>query len=126
MFCRNCGKEINANAFICPFCGVKTAEPGTFCSNCGSNVSPQAEICLKCGVRLSGSGNKSDKDFVTTLLLCWFLGVFGVHRFYVGDTTNGLIQLFTLGGCGIWALIDLILIISGSFKDADGRLVSTK
>jgi len=53
--------------------------------------------------------------------LCFFVGVFGVHRFYVGKIGTGILQLLTLGGLGIWALIDFILIIVGAFKDSDGK-----
>ncbi len=63
----------------------------------------------------------SDKGFVPALLLCLFFGVLGVHRFYVGKVGTGILQLVTFGGLGIWALIDLILIVVGSFKDSDGR-----
>lgn len=65
----------------------------------------------------------SQKGFVPTALLCFFLGVFGVHRFYVGKIGTGIVQLLTLGGFGIWALIDLVMIIVGNFKDKDGRLI---
>ena len=61
---------------------------------------------------------------MVVLLLCFFLGGFGVHRFYTGHTTIGIVQLLTLGGCGIWTLIDFILIIIGNFKDSDGNVIS--
>jgi TM2 domain-containing membrane protein YozV len=61
------------------------------------------------------------KDWLTTLLLCLFLGGLGVHRFYTGHTGIGIVQLLTLGGCGIWALVDLIMIITGKFTDASGQ-----
>lgn len=63
---------------------------------------------------------KSDKDWLVTLLLSLFLGSLGVHRFYVGKIGTGILQLITLGGCGIWTLIDIIMIVTGNFKDKDG------
>ncbi len=63
---------------------------------------------------------KSPKNWIVTLLLCWFLGVYGAHRFYAGKIGSGVLQLLTLGGLGIWTLIDLIMIIVGSFNDNDG------
>ncbi len=65
----------------------------------------------------------SDKSRIVALLLCWFLGIFGVHRFYVGKVGTGVLQLLTLGGLGLWTLVDLILILVGSFRDAQGRPV---
>ncbi len=66
---------------------------------------------------------KSEKGFVPTILLCLFLGVFGVHRFYVGKVGTGVIQLLTLGGLGIWSFIDLIMIIVGNFTDSEGKVI---
>jgi len=63
----------------------------------------------------------SDKDFTTAILLSFFLGVLGVDRFYLGQTGLGIAKLLTLGGCGIWALIDLILIATRKVNDASGR-----
>lgn len=64
---------------------------------------------------------KSEKSWIATLLLCLFLGSLGVHRFYAGKVGTGIIQLLTLGGCGIWTLIDFIMIIVGSFTDNEGK-----
>ena len=65
---------------------------------------------------------QSDKNWLATLLLCLFLGGIGVHRFYVGKVGTGILQLITLGGCGIWTLIDLIMIITGSFTEENGTI----
>ena len=68
--------------------------------------------------------NVSDKKRLVAFLLCWFLGTLGVHRFYVGKTGSGVVQLLTIGGLGIWSLIDCIVILCGSFKDANGKTLS--
>ena len=68
-----------------------------------------------------GRKTMEKKSFLVTELLCLFLGGFGVHRFYTGYTGLGIAQLLTLGGCGIWTLIDFIMISLGQFKDAQGQ-----
>ncbi len=68
---------------------------------------------------------KSPKGFVPAILLCFFLGVFGVHRFYVGKIGTGILQLITVGGLGIWTLIDFIMIILGKFKDSNGLTIKS-
>lgn len=65
----------------------------------------------------------SPKSRLVALLLCFFLGVLGIHRFYVGKVGTGILMVVTLGGIGIWALIDLIIIVVGSFKDKEGLRV---
>ena len=98
-----------------------------FCTECGNAINKKAEICPKCGVRqpitYSETIERKSKDnkWLISLLLCWFLGIFGVHRFYTGHTGIGVVQLLTLGGCGIWTLIDFIIIASGNFEDAEGN-----
>ena len=63
----------------------------------------------------------SDKKMVPAALLCFFLGGLGVHRFYVGKIGTGILMIFTLGGLGIWLIIDFIMILTGSFKDKEGK-----
>jgi hypothetical protein len=88
----------------------------------GKKLSLKERIALKIfGKKISskvtsapyGSGGKSQ---VVALLLCALIGGLGIHRFYLGYTWQGIVQLLTLGGCGIWSLIDLIRIIMGTLK----------
>lgn len=67
------------------------------------------------------SGEVSDKSFTTALILSILVGGLGVDRFYLGYTGLGVAKLLTLGGCGIWAIIDIILIATGKLPDAQGR-----
>lgn len=60
------------------------------------------------------------KSFVVALLLCFFVGVLGVHRFYVGKIGTGILMLITAGGFGIWTLVDFIVIAVGKFTDKQG------
>lgn len=65
----------------------------------------------------------SPRSRLVALLFCALLGVFGVHRFYVGKIGTGILMLVTVGGFGIWWMIDLILIGLGSFRDKEDRRV---
>ena len=61
------------------------------------------------------------KDFLVALLLSIFVGTLGIDRFYLGYIGLGLLKLVTCGGCGIWWLIDLILIVTDKLPDSQGR-----
>ncbi|HLX90298.1 MAG TPA: TM2 domain-containing protein [Puia sp.] len=101
-----------------------------YCSNCGAQIDDNAVVCVKCGAptskfRAAHSGEPfppaEGYDWLTTLLLCFFLGAFGAHNFYTRKTTVAIIQLLTLGGCGIWTLVDFIMILVGTYVDGNGR-----
>lgn len=60
------------------------------------------------------------KSQIVAAILCFFIGGLGIHRFYLGYTWQGVVQLLTAGGCGIWALIDLIRICIGDLGPKNG------
>lgn len=103
--------------------------PGQFmyCPVCGRKVALTALSCPGCGASLRTSGeNISERDWLTTLLLCILTGALGIHRFYTGHIGTGILQLLTAGGFGVWWIIDLIRIATGKFRDGEGRLIAKK
>lgn len=102
MFCRYCGTQLHDRAVICPSCGCPT-------SNNAAQQTTWNYSGLPC------------KSKVTALLLCWFLGCYGAHRFYLGHTGTAIVQLLTLGGCGIWAIVDFFIIVTNGMTDKYGR-----
>jgi TM2 domain-containing membrane protein YozV/RNA polymerase subunit RPABC4/transcription elongation factor Spt4 len=113
-YCISCGEEISPDADICPECGVsqrkrpESGGPGRtadekYCTSCGAVVNRDAELCPECGVEQTvGSG--SDPDRVAAALLALLLGGIGAHKFYLGDTTMGVLYL-----CFFWTAIPAII-----------------
>ena len=99
---------------FCPKCGAPVEDSATFCPKCSTSLQAQPASPLDSKV-------PSDGRWLIALLLCFFLGCLGIHRFYVGKTGSGIAMLLTCGGCGIWALVDFIMILVNSFTDKDGR-----
>ncbi|MDF3001119.1 MAG: hypothetical protein K0Q48_1238 [Bacillota bacterium] len=104
------------------------------CSKCGSDLSPNMKFCTVCGEPVGSTGNYNNTQYYTiyndayypyrnkwiAFFLCLFLGCIGAHRFYVGKIGTGILWLLTAGFFGIGALVDLILILVGSFRDKAG------
>lgn len=99
MYCKQCGAEIDDNAAFCPKCGCSTGR--TF----STQVSPKSRL--------------------VAFLLCFFFGLLGIHRFYVGRVGSGIVMILTCGGLGLWVLIDFIVILCGNFKDSKGLRISS-
>ncbi len=128
MYCRNCGEQLNDQACVCVKCGVMAGSGVSFCPNCGSKTDPLAAVCTNCGVDFAQYTQVDDpaqmKSKVAAGLLGIFLGVFGVHNFYLGYTGKAVAQLLiTLVSCftlfwisSIWGLIEGILILVGTIS----------
>ena len=67
------------------------------------------------------SGTRPPRNFWITLLLSMFVGEFGIDRFYLGKNGTGFLKLITLGGLGIWGIIDIVLIVTGEMRDKEGQ-----
>ena len=111
-----------------------------FCTNCGHELNEGADVCLNCGKNVSNKGINinfssdipSDRrSKIVAALLAFFLGGLGIHNFYLGYTAKGVAQLLlTLIGwivligpiiSGVWALIEFVMILTGSITDANGN-----
>lgn len=96
----------------------------------GSKLTLKEKIGLKLfGKKITAKMNAvpadGDKSQVIALILCLCVGGLGIHRFYLGYTWQGIVQLLTLGVCGIWTLIDLIRIITGDLQPKNGTYTTT-
>jgi hypothetical protein len=112
----------------CPFCSEIIKVAANVCKHCGKNLfgSPDTSSGSQqtvVHVHYDAPRGSSPKSKTATALLALFLGGLGVHRFYVGKVGTGILMLFTLGGLGLWVLIDFIIILCGNFTDSEGRKI---
>lgn len=145
MFCRNCGNEIQGFSVVaCLKCGCNPNEGTNYCPNCGASTTDKQIVCVKCGVglqtenkRTSIKKRKNAKDKTTAGLLALLLGLFGVHQFYLGNTSSGIWRIvitilgtpFALigpGVTGIFALIEGIKYLTMSDDEFDETYVQNK
>lgn len=129
--CPMCGAPLDNNT--CGYCGYKEEK-----SSVNSHVPPQsgptyvspqpAPTYVPTQIIINNQATAatdvvpgiSKKSKTVALLLCIFLGILGIHRFYVGKVGTGILYLFTYGLFGIGWIVDIILIVTGSFKDHFG------
>lgn len=114
MYCYKCGREIDDEAIVCPGCGCATPNYQ------GGNVWMRGSQPMS---RMQMDSGASKKSRLIALLLCIFLGLLGVHRFYVKKVGTGLLWLFTYGCFSIGWIVDIVMIACGSFLDGDGRRI---
>lgn len=99
--------------------------PTIQCHACGRAIDAEAVVCTGCGVmQPAAKALDADRKILPVFLLAFLLGPFGAHRFFVGKLGTGLLMLFTLGGLGLWVLVDLVLIITGNFSDKEGNRIT--
>lgn len=101
-FCKHCGETIDKDCFICPKCGKQveafaSQQPNVVINNSNTNV--------------VGGHMGKEKNKLVALLLCFFLGALGIHRFYEGKIGTGILWLFTLGLGGVGVLVDFIILL---------------
>ncbi|HRN90481.1 MAG TPA: TM2 domain-containing protein [Candidatus Saccharibacteria bacterium] len=81
-----------------------------------SSSAPEAAEVTK-----SASDPSKQRHFLAVFFLSFMWGMFGVDRFYLGKVWTGVLKLITFGGLGLWTIIDLVLVMSGSMRDKQGN-----
>ena len=122
MTCKNCGAQVDSIYRICPYCNSEIEYPDSNKQVIIQNIynGPAPTQQPQYAPPQQPYTYTSQKDKLTTLILCIFLGYFGVHNFYVGKFFKGIIYLFTYGLFGIGWIIDVISIATGKFTDSKG------
>ncbi|MCS7264021.1 MAG: TM2 domain-containing protein [Armatimonadetes bacterium] len=118
----------------CPRCGTENLDERIYCWKCMAPLRSSAMGTIATAPTLRAqtptpkvqpsptfSAVAGEKSYLAAALLAWFLGFLGIDRFYLGYIGLGVIKLLTCGGCGIWQLIDSILIVAGFMRDSNGK-----
>lgn len=111
---------------------MSTEMSTVYCFACGNRIDSSAGICRYCGAIQKRSvpapvvapETVSDKRILPAALLLALLGILGAHRFYAGKTGTAILMICTLGGLGIWWLVDAIMLLTGNFRDNKGNKIT--
>lgn len=156
MYCRNCGTPLKPDNYICTKCGVPAGIGNKFCPSCANATDEKAVMCVHCGVYFTPPQNFArpqnfgpqqnyaqpqsfappgieQRSKLVAALLAFFLGIFGVHNFYLGYTNRAVTQLlltlvasaFTCGisaiAVQVWAIVEGVQLLTGTINtDANG------
>ncbi len=126
IYCKNCGNQMDDIAAICVKCGVKKGDGFNFCQNCGQPTAVGMQFCTSCGAALNNVvPGAEQKSRIAAGILGVILGSIGIHNFYLGNNSRGVLQIVltavTCGAAGLWGFIEGIMILCGSIKtDANG------
>lgn len=109
--CRKCGQQISDSSAFCPYCGAPVSKD-VFCPECGIKVQEDARFCHNCGKSLyreyPGDGGYA-KDKTIAGIFAILLGSLGIHYFYLGKITAGILTIIlSCCTCGIWSLLMFI------------------
>ena len=131
MYCASCGAKVKENSRFCEYCGTEMYRTGSkpdhahsgqsSSSNGSTHYSSTVEVKVQQPEYGQHGYPVSRKSRTITLLLWVFLGALGAHYFYAERIGMGILWLITGGFFGIGLIIDIILILTGSFKDTYGR-----
>ena len=127
--CKECGQQISDSASVCPHCGAPVIRD-VFCPSCGTKVPENVKFCPNCGGQIypvSETAKAGKKDKLVAGLLAILLGTLGIHYFYLGKTTAGVLTIvISLVSCGIWPVVMLIqgiLMLTMSEEDFNSKYV---
>jgi TM2 domain len=108
-----------------PVSATQPVAPASFAS-APEQTQPQQQFAAPATQQYaSAPAGEQPKDFLVALLLSIFVGSLGIDRFYLGYIGLGILKLVTLGGCGVWTLIDIVLIATHKLPDAKGQPLAT-
>ena len=132
MHCIHCGQSISENDVFCSYCGTRIQPEAYYCANCGKEILHENAVCLHCGYHNEANHRTYKvKSKIVAGVLGIVFGGWGIHNFYLGYSSKGIIQLmctflgiWTFGISStisvLWGLVEGIMILTGHI-DKDGN-----